>query len=48
MGELLQFIGVMLIALITVVTFHVLCDLAGPNGVDDIRRMRERLDRFRP
>ena len=42
---LLQFGGVTAIALIGVVTFHVLCDLCGHEGVEGVRKMRERLYR---
>lgn len=41
----LPFIGISLIVLFGAVTFHVVSDLLGPNGVDDIRKMRERLYR---
>lgn len=42
MSELLKFIGVTAIALITAVTFHVVRDLCGPEGEEAIRKRRER------
>lgn len=45
MSEALKFVGMTLIAGITAVTLLVLRDLLGPDGVENIRRKRERLFR---
>lgn len=45
MSEALKFIGVTLIAGITAITVLAVRDLLGPDGVDSIRRKRERLFR---
>jgi len=42
---LLKFAGVSLMALITVGTFRVVLDMCGPQGVEDVRKMREKLFR---
>lgn len=52
MGEtlhvLLQFVGVTLMALITVSTARIVIDMCGPEGVEGVRKMRERLERRDP
>lgn len=40
---LLQFVGVTLMALITVNTVRLVIDMCGPEGVEGVRKMRERL-----
>lgn len=42
---LLQFSGVTLMALITVCTIRLVVELCGPEGVENVRKMRERLYR---
>lgn len=42
---LLQFGGVTLMALITVCTVRLVAEMCGPEGVEGVRKMRERLYR---
>lgn len=42
---LLQFVGVTLMALITVCTVRLVIEMCGPEGEEGVRKMRERLYR---
>lgn len=42
---LLRFAGVTLMALITVCTVRLVIEMCGPEGVEGVRKMRERLFR---
>lgn len=44
MSELLKFVGVTAMALITALTVHRVRDLLGPDGVEEIRKARKRME----